>query len=527
MKIAVLFGSFNPLTNAHIDVMKVAMDNLNADKGLFVATNGQYLRKKTVKIGDPFYLTEEERMKIIENVCKSDAKLSFWGFELGGINPKRYKTLYKIQQQYPTAEIYEIEGADKVHTISKFGDAEEYIRNVRFAIFERNEIDLDKLLNQDPLLSQYKDSFVMLPKLENGATISSSEVRKRFYAGEDYSDIIPEKAADILRLHKPTDFTISFAERMKVLMRSGRFGENSACKEIYSENTKLFLKWKEGATEIDFGDYYAFLNNTKIYQKNFNTSDLGTIFPTTQTGCINIDCVDLAEKLIDMGYSPTILNLASARRPGGGYDKGLKAQEESLCRSSNLSLSLYQYADPKKLKCVRDSSVPTKHIGYPLDINFGGIYTPNVTFFRNNKSQFFTIKERSFKCDVITVAALSFNEKSEYADKSEIMYRSSEGGFTTEGKDIMLNKIRTIFRMGVEHGKDSLILGAFGCGAYRLPVSDVVQFFQKVMEEKEFAHKFRLIVFAILESSRKPNGLDGKFGEFYRKFGIYNISSNI
>ena len=98
MKIAVLFGSFNPLTNAHISMLKTAVDSLNADKGLFVATNGQYLRRKTVKIGDPFYLSEDERRGIIEKVCESRDKLEFWGYEMGGINPKRYQTLCKIQK---------------------------------------------------------------------------------------------------------------------------------------------------------------------------------------------------------------------------------------------------------------------------------------------------------------------------------------------------------------------------------------------------------------------------------------------
>ena len=40
MRIAVLFGSFNPLTNAHISMLKGAVEHLEADFGLFVATNG-------------------------------------------------------------------------------------------------------------------------------------------------------------------------------------------------------------------------------------------------------------------------------------------------------------------------------------------------------------------------------------------------------------------------------------------------------------------------------------------------------
>ena len=140
MRIAVLFGSFNPLTNSHLSIMKSAVEQLNADKGLFVATNGKYLKRKTVKINDAFYLTEEERRETIEKACMNEDKISFYGFELGGINPKRYKTLCAIRKKYPDAEIFEIQGADKVRSISKFGDAEKYLSNMRFAVFGRNII---------------------------------------------------------------------------------------------------------------------------------------------------------------------------------------------------------------------------------------------------------------------------------------------------------------------------------------------------------------------------------------------------
>ena len=523
MKIAVLFGSFNPLTNAHIAAMKTAVEHLNADKGLFVATNGQYLKRKAVKLNDPFYLTEDERKSIIEGACKDQPKLAFWGYELGGINPRRYKTLCKIQLQYPDAELYEIQGADKVRSISKFKDGEEYVSNIKFAVFERNDINLEQLFDTDDLLGRYRDHFVVLPPLDDTASISSTEVRKRFYAGEDYSDIVPEAAADVLDKHVPSDFSISYAERMQTIMRSGRFGSALACKEVYTENTTLFNNWKNGTNDIELGDYKAYLDNAQIYASEFDINDIGTLYPSTQIGCLNIDCVDLAEHLIANGYNPAILNLASAGRPGGGYDHGMRAQEESLCQASNLSLSLYQFADRSKLKCVRDSGVPSRTIGYPLDTNFGGIYTPNVTFFRNNKSKFYTFREKPFRCDVITVAALSFNGRNDYARAFELNYRAPDGGFNSAGTEVMLNKIRTIFRLGVEHGKDSLILGAFGCGVYKLPAADVAKLFRVVMEEPEFKNKFRLLVFAILESTRKPNGLDGKFADFYNEFGTYDM----
>ena len=77
MKICVLFGSFNPLTNAHVRALRSAVDAVGADKGLFVATNGKYLKRKTVKTGDPFYLPEDERKAIIEKVCEPEFKNKF------------------------------------------------------------------------------------------------------------------------------------------------------------------------------------------------------------------------------------------------------------------------------------------------------------------------------------------------------------------------------------------------------------------------------------------------------------------
>ena len=522
MKIAVLFGSFNPLTNSHLVVMKTAVAHLGADCGLIVATNGKYLKRKTVKINDPFYLTEEERKEMIEKACVNEDRLSFYGFELGGASPKRYKTICAIRKKYPNAEIVEIQGADKVRSISKFGDAEEYVANTRFAIFGRNSIDLDTLIASDELLCNHKDAFLVLPPLEEGSEISSTEVRRRFYAGLDYSDLVPEATLEVMSRHKPTDFSVSFAERMETIMKSGRFGVNAAQKEVYAENIKLFKAWRDGTTEMDFGDYREFLYNTKLYTKPYNVKDCGAIYESTETGCINIDCVDLAEHLIKKGYKPAILNLASAKNPGGGVDVGLSAQEESLCRSSNLSVSLYQYGDPQYKK-IRESGVPTRFVGYPWDMAYGGIYTPNATFFRHGKAKFYALRENVFKCDVISVAALSFNGRSDYSGVNELSFRSETGGFTPEGEEIMLNKIRLIFRMGIEHGNDVLCAGAFGNGAYKLPVPDVVRLFRRVMEEAEFKNKYRMIIFAILESMRKPNGENGKFAEYYYEFGEYRL----
>ena len=518
-KCLVYFGSFNPLTNAHVGLMKTAMDSLGCDMGLFVATNGKYLQSKMSKHGEAFALSEDERKDMIVDACKEYNNIGFWGFELGGYSPNRYKTMLKIKRENPELELIELLGADKIRSIAKSAKVDEYVGNTQFAVVGRDDIDVSSLIETSEVLSKYKDHFALLPSLVVDGDVSSTKVRKCFFDGTDYSSMVPSGVVKVLSRHTPEDFTISYEDEMRTIIGSSRFGINTAGKKVYNENREMFLDWKNGLTS--FGDYQEYLDNTKHYSSEYSVSDIGTVYPTTETGCMNIDCVDFAQHLIGLGYNPAILNLASAGRAGGGYDRGLHAQEESLCQCSTLSLSLYQFADHKKLKCARDSGVPSKFVGYPFDMNFGGIYTPNVTFFRNNSSKYYGFKKYPFTCDVITVAALSFNGRNDYSRAMELQYHSADDGFTPDGEEIMLNKIRTIFRMGVEHGKDALILGAFGCGAYKLPVEPVAKLFKRVMNEPEFANKFRLITFAILESRNRPNRTEGKFAPFYAEFGDY------
>ena len=105
----------------------------------------------------------------------------------------------------------------------------------------------------------------------------------------------------------------------------------------------------------------------------------------------------------------------------------------------------------------------------------------------------------------------------------ELKYKAEDGGFTPEGDTIQMNKIRTIFRVALANGHDSLVLGAFGCGAFRLPPEAVArQFMNALKAEPEFVGRFRAVVFAILESgcvSADPHVGSGKFAPFYALFG--------
>jgi uncharacterized protein (TIGR02452 family) len=116
---------------------------------------------------------------------------------------------------------------------------------------------------------------------------------------------------------------------------------------------------------------------------------------------------------------------------------------------------------------------------------------------------------------------LSFREPNSYCNE-ERQYMAEDGGFTPEGDAIQLNKIRTICRIALLNGHDSVVLGAFGCGVNKLPSGAVADQFRRVFDEPEFKGKFRAVVIAIREgrgSARRPVEKNGKFAPFYATFG--------
>ena len=106
--------------------------------------------------------------------------------------------------------------------------------------------------------------------------------------------------------------------------------------------------------------------------------------------------------------------------------------------------------------------------------------------------------ENPYQVAVITCAALNLNGR--YALKL-----TPDGHMPQRARDITANKVRTIFRVALMHGHDSLVLGAFGCGAFRNPPAEVAAIFDSVLNEPEFKDKFRLVTFSIIEDHNSKN----------------------
>jgi uncharacterized protein (TIGR02452 family) len=156
-----------------------------------------------------------------------------------------------------------------------------------------------------------------------------------------------------------------------------------------------------------------------------------------------------------------------------------------------------------------------------MDMHFGGIYSPGVTVFRDNQEAGFALREEPYQTSIISLAALNFKPGHK---TNNLEYRADDGGFTPEGEQIMFDKIRTIYRIALLNGHDSLVLGAFGCGVFQLKPELVAKYFKQILDEDEFRGKFHTIVFAMLEGKATPRKKveeEGDFAPFYQQFGRF------
>ena len=233
------------------------------------------------------------------------------------------------------------------------------------------------------------------------------------------------------------------------------------------------------------------IKDTRYYAA---TSKLPDFFPKYETKyrVINGDTIDIALKLKEKeNLNYCVLNMASEKHPGGGWDNGASAQEEALFMRSTYCMSL---EDPLKVDKNRRWSYPIQR--------FGGIYSPNVLIFRDSPKYDYDIwKYKDCKyLDFVAVAAIRHP-------------RLVNGKYSQVDRAVMEEKVRTILRISTLHGHKDLLLSAFGCGAFGNPPVEVTDVFLSVFAEEEFKGRFRHIDFAILDTRN-----EGNFKVFKEKF---------
>ena len=142
MKIGFFGGSFNPPTNAHINLAKKALEKCLIDKIIFVPMGDLYEKENLAKA--------QERYNMLKIICSKDNRLEVSDVELKiNKNLTTIEAFRLIEKLYPDDDKYFLMGADNFVKIVNWEESEQLINKYKYIVFERENIDLKKYIDEN------------------------------------------------------------------------------------------------------------------------------------------------------------------------------------------------------------------------------------------------------------------------------------------------------------------------------------------------------------------------------------------
>lgn len=226
---------------------------------------------------------------------------------------------------------------------------------------------------------------------------------------------------------------------------------------------------------------------SRVYDAGFTSEG-----KTVKSESLNISVLegrsfDTARRFTDGRVA--VLNFANPIKPGGGVRGGVKAQEECLCRCSNL----YDVISSEELQApYYEWHKSNNSYSYSDKL----IYSPDIKIIKDDD---YGLLDAPFSVDVITCAA----PYSVYGYERESL------------RATLVSRITNILEAAADNDVDTVVLGAFGCGVFRNPPDLVAECFKEVLVTNGYYRYFKRVVFAIVNASI----FDRNFGIFEQTLG--------
>jgi len=250
--------------------------------------------------------------------------------------------------------------------------------------------------------------------------------------------------------------------------------------------------------------------------------------PTTKITTINEDSVSAALRLQrETGKKTAVLNFANDQDVGGGYARGASAQEEDLCRRmptlhySLLASYCRQYCPGfEKLDTYskmtewyithkRQEKAQSKghvkgmgkgrsdgHVaGHKKYIPMEGCIYSEELVLRKPAEEGYALKAHPEVLGVFSAAALKNIGVERGLVPDSVINPALKD--PAEYERVMAAKLRTVLHGAIGKEYKNIVLGAFGCGAFKNPAERVVKIFGGLLTEGGIRGQFENVVFAV------------------------------
>lgn len=218
------------------------------------------------------------------------------------------------------------------------------------------------------------------------------------------------------------------------------------------DKTLKMIQETEIYSSLDTKDTIKNLKNINGEKTHVSIHDNRTI-----SECMVTNFIHCANEIENLAF----VNFANAINPGGGVKHGSPAQEESICRSTNLYLALesphilLDYYIPNQIKDHYKFSKTSSYINYGSE---DCVWIPNVTIFKTDPPvpEVPNLMDEQYTVNCISCAAVDLSSIYGITPKDKLQIEA-----TTR------TRIERIVLLAISKNVKCLITGAFGCGAFK------------------------------------------------------------
>lgn len=176
-KCVLIFGTFNPITNAHISLGLLA-------KALYKDSDIYFVIAKTSFLQDWKHydnkdiLSEDARLKLCKEAVAEYDYMHILDVELTDVvDGKTYNTVKYIKDSLHYEEVYIICGTDKLTELHQWYRVDDLVTEVKFLVVQRDYFNIQHL---PPFVQQYRDKFEIFTPPTTLQEVSSTKIRNAF-----------------------------------------------------------------------------------------------------------------------------------------------------------------------------------------------------------------------------------------------------------------------------------------------------------------------------------------------------------
>lgn len=193
-KIVVFGGAFNPPTNGHFGLAEQIINLYNIDKVIFLPVGDMYPKEGLLPADFRFNMLNEE--------VKNNHKFGISRVEITANSLlNTIDSLRIIQEKYPLYQISFLMGTDNLKQFPSWEGIEDLLEEFSFMVLKRNGDDMNQIIKECSLLSQYNHKFTLIENIIRN-DISSTKVRKLLEENKSIRYLIPDSIYHYIEEYK-------------------------------------------------------------------------------------------------------------------------------------------------------------------------------------------------------------------------------------------------------------------------------------------------------------------------------------